>query len=322
MPVVDGGVVLHARIAADPGRFGDLAHQVARLVGLHRLAVTHRTRRPLAVVQHRAHELVGDADAVVRVLEEHRRVGRTGERAVIAGIDQRPGLLLFLDLAVDELFDVGVLGVEDDHLGGTARLAARLDDARKRVEALHERDGTGCGAAAGEQFLRGADGREVRAGAGSELEQHPFGLRQTEDGVHRVLHGIDEAGRALRMLLEADVEPDRAVERRLLIDEQVLQVVAERLLVIFALEVLLLDRPARDGVDDASDQLLDGALALRGADRAAEILGDDDVRRLLRPEARDLDVALFENNRALFVADDGGPRVPFDLVERVDALPW
>ncbi len=124
------------------------------------------------------------------------------------------------------------------------------------------------------------------------------------------------------MLLEADVEPDRAVEGGLLIDEQMLQVVAERLLVIFALEVLLLDRPAGDGVDDASDQLLDGPLALGSADRAAEILGDDDVGGLLRPEARDLDVALFENKGALLVTNDGGPDVPFDLVERVDALPW
>ena len=47
------------------------------------------------------------------------------------------------------------------------------------------------------------------------------------------------------MLLEADVEPHRAVERGLLIDEQVLQVVAERLQVVFAREVLLLARPRR-----------------------------------------------------------------------------
>ena len=43
-------------IAADPRRLGDLPHQVARLVGLHRRAVAHRLRRPVAVVQHRAHE--------------------------------------------------------------------------------------------------------------------------------------------------------------------------------------------------------------------------------------------------------------------------
>ena len=96
------------------------------------------------------------------------------------------------------------------------------------------------------------------------------------------------------------VEPDRAVERRLLIDEQVLQVVAERLQVVFAREVLLLARPAGDRVDDAADQLLDAALALGRADRAAEILRDDDVGGLLRPEARDLDVALLEDDARPF----------------------
>ena len=120
------------------------------------------------------------------------------------------------------------------------------------------------------------------------------------------------------MLLEADVEPHRAVERGLLIDEQVLQVVAERQQVVFAREVVLPARPGRDGVDDAADQLLDGTLTLRRTDGAAEILGDDDVGGLLGPEAGNLDVALLEDDRALFVADHGGADVPFDLVERID----
>ena len=102
------------------------------------------------------------------------------------------------------------------------------------------------------------------------------------------------------MLLEADVEPDRAVERRLLIDEQVLQVVAERLQVVVAREVLLLRRPGGNGVDDTADELFDAPLALRSADLAAEILGNDDVGRLLRPESGDFDVALLEDDRAPF----------------------
>src|SRR4029079_3534271 len=98
-----------------------------------------------------------------RVLEEDRLVRLTVERAVVARVDQRPGLLLFLALALDELLDVGVIGVEDDHLGGAAGLAARLDDAREGVEAAHEADGARGRAAALEQLLRAADGREVRA---------------------------------------------------------------------------------------------------------------------------------------------------------------
>src|SRR4029079_8553143 len=107
-------------------------------------------------------------------LEKHRGVRRARERAVVAGIDERPRLLLFLDLAVDELDDVWMVGVEYDHLAGTACLAARLDDAGERIVALHERHRPGGGAAAGEQFARRTDGRQVRAGARAELEEHPL----------------------------------------------------------------------------------------------------------------------------------------------------
>jgi len=82
-------------------------------------------------------------------------------------------------------------------------------------------------AAARQDFLRRSNRRQVAAGARAELEQHPLGPRQREDRVHRVLDGVDEARRALRCSLEAAVEPHRAVERRLLIHEQVLQLVTE-----------------------------------------------------------------------------------------------
>ena len=77
---------------------------------------------------------------LLRVLEEHRLVRLAVEAAVVAGVDQRPGLLLFLGLAPDELFHVGVVDVQDDHLGRAPGLAARLDDAGEGVEAAHEAD--------------------------------------------------------------------------------------------------------------------------------------------------------------------------------------
>ena len=43
VPAVDGGIELHAGVAALVGGFGDLAHQVARLVALHGLAGGHAT---------------------------------------------------------------------------------------------------------------------------------------------------------------------------------------------------------------------------------------------------------------------------------------
>ena len=65
-------------------------------------------------------------------------------------------------------------------------------------------------------------GREVRARARAVLEQHALGLGEAEDRLHRVVDAVDEAGRALRLRLAADVEPDGRVEGHLLLDEQVL----------------------------------------------------------------------------------------------------
>src|SRR5438552_16949605 len=97
----------------------------------------------------------------------------------------------------------------------------------------------------------------------------------------------------------------RSVERRLLIDVQMLQLGAEGAQRILAREVMLIARPPGDRVDDAADQLLDGALAIGRAHLAAEIFRDDDVGRLLRPEGRNLDVLLLEDDLPLFIPDHG-----------------
>ncbi len=161
--------------------------------------------------------------------------------------------------------------------------------------------GPGRRAAAGQHLARRPDGRQIGSGAGSELEEHALGLGERQNRLHGVLHGVDEAGRALRRLLEAAVEPHGTVERALLIDQEVLEVVAERLQVVLGGEVLLLASPARDRLDHATDKLLDGAFALRCADLPAEVFRDDDVRRLLRPETGELDVALLEDQLAAFI---------------------
>ncbi len=140
VPVVDRRVVLDAGIAADPGRLRHLAEEVARPDGLDRLAAQHGARLPRAVLLDRPHEGVGHAHGVVRVLEEDAAVGRPRERAVVAGVDQRPGLLLLLRLAADVLHDVGMIDVQDDHLGGAAGLSPALDHAGEGVVSLHEGD--------------------------------------------------------------------------------------------------------------------------------------------------------------------------------------
>ena len=64
----------------------------------------------------------------------------------------------------------------------------------------------------------------------------------------------------------------------------------------------------------------DRVLALRRAERAAEVLLDDDVGRGLRPGLGELDAALLEEDLAVGAADHGVAELPLDRLERVDAL--
>ena len=104
-----------------------------------------------------------------------------------------------------------------------------------------------------------AQRRKIGARARSPLEQHALGLGQIENRFQRILHRVDEAGRALRARLallqlhdvvagfvvieavaarfvHADVEPDRRIEARLLGQHQVRQLVAEILRVFAVLK--------------------------------------------------------------------------------------
>ena len=137
-----------------------------------------------------------------------------------------------------------------------------------------------------------------------------------EDVLHRVLDREDEAGRALRLLLEADVEPDRAVEGGELVDEDRLELVLEGLRLLVVGEVAVRAAPAADGVDDAADHLLDGLLAVGGGHAPAEVLLRDDVGGRLRPELRELDAPLLEG-RAVLAGDQRVARLPLDLVEGI-----
>ena len=178
--------------------------------------------------------------------------------------------------------------------------------------------GPGRVAALRELLLRGAQPREVDAGARAAAEDDALAADPVEDRLHRVLDREDEAGRALRLLLEADVEPDRRVERGVLVDQDRLQLGLEGVGLLVGREVAALAAPAADRVDDAADHLLDGALALGRGHAAAEVLLRDDVGRGLRPELRELDVLLLER-RAVLARDVRVAELPLDLLERVAA---
>ena len=217
-----------------------------------------------------------------------------------------------------------MVDVEDDHLGGTAGLAAGLDDAGKGIEAAHEAERAAGGAAAGEGFHRSADAGKVGPGTRSPLEEHALGLGQGQDGIERVVHRVDEAGRALRIAVAgdgeldragvgipvpvlgigiglqpvaADVEPDGRVEGCFLGHQQVDQLVMEDGRVFRGGKIAARDTPVADGFCHPGDELADtGFAALIGrANVAVEILGSDDVGRGHRPVGGNLDVFLLED---------------------------
>ena len=95
---------------------------------------------------------VAGPDDGVQVAVEQLRAGHQG------------GDLLLLDhLPVDELLDVGMVEIEDDHLGGAAGGAARLDRPGGAVADLEEAHQAARLAAAGERFAFAAQSREVGA---------------------------------------------------------------------------------------------------------------------------------------------------------------
>src|SRR2546430_11087193 len=53
-----------------------------------------------------------------------------GRRAIVSGGDEGMSFGFFFLLALDELNDVGMVDVEDNHLRGATSLPAGLDDAR------------------------------------------------------------------------------------------------------------------------------------------------------------------------------------------------
>ena len=185
VPVVDRVVVLDARVGALPRGLGDLAEQRLGVDGLDHRAVDAGAQTELGAVLDRAHELVADADRVVGVLVLDAGDVLAAEVHVVPGVAQRADLVLLARLGLDELLDVGVVDVEDDHLGGAAGGATGLDGAGGRVGAAHEADRARGGAAGGEQLLGGADAGEVEAGAGAALEDQALFAVPVEDRVHR-----------------------------------------------------------------------------------------------------------------------------------------
>ena len=148
VPLVDRVVELQPRIGALPGRLGHLHPQLARVEAIDHLARGALGRLPGAVLVDGRHETVLDAHRVVRVLPGDRAVRVAVEVSRIAGGDQRLDLLLLARLPLHEVADLGMIRVDNDHLGRSPGDAARLGRARGAVEHLEEAHQPAGGAAA------------------------------------------------------------------------------------------------------------------------------------------------------------------------------
>ena len=155
-----------------------------------------------------AQRVVGlDVEAVVAVAP-----------AVVTGADDRvqmdvrqPGsghqgrhLLLLVDLPVDERPDVRVVDVDDHHLGGAARGAARFDGAGGAVADLQEAHQARGLAAPRQGLVGGPEAGEIGARAGPVFEQARLAHPQVHDAAlvdQVVVDALDETGVGLGMLV-------------------------------------------------------------------------------------------------------------------------
>ena len=98
------------------------------------------------------------------------------------GAGHQGGDLLFLDhLPVDEILDVGMIDIDDHHLGGAPRGAARLDGAGRAVADLQEAHQAGRLAAAGKLFVLAAQRGEIGAGARAVFEKTRLARPEVHD---------------------------------------------------------------------------------------------------------------------------------------------
>ena len=184
------------------------------------------------------------------------------------------------------------------------------------------------------------------------LEEHRLAGRQPHDVLHGIIHALDEAGAALRVLVlcggplrvaglavvkiialaralaypvlvvQPDIEPDRGVERAVLVDAEPGEVVVKDRRVLLGGEIAVGLAPIGDGTGDAIHQLADGGFpaVLPGVgavgDVAVKIFRDRDLRRQLAPGLRHFDVLLLEDHLSAVIGDFRGSPVPFDLIKR------
>src|SRR5207248_1432339 len=197
VPFLNGAIVLHAWIATNPSAFGNLVQQCVGIFFMQRFAGRDRTGPPFASVKRGLHEFVAGPNGEVLVLIHDAAVSIAIVRTVIALFNERPGLLFFLLLGIDEFFDVAMPIAQRIHLCGATGFAAGFDDVGDLIVNLEKRHGAAGASSAAEFFFAGANGTQISASARAVFEEHRLAVSQAHDVFHVVLDGLNEAGAAL-----------------------------------------------------------------------------------------------------------------------------
>ena len=154
VPLVDGGVVLHPRVRAGPGRVGDLVPDLGGGNGLGDPAVGAAPELPVPTLVEHVEEAAGDADRVVGVLAGDGEVGLAVPIGVVLGEDdlghsgggQMQGLLDVrlghegrARLAHGRPQSRVLLRIRLDAVAGAGRLQHRLQPPLAEARARHQR---------------------------------------------------------------------------------------------------------------------------------------------------------------------------------------
>src|SRR5262249_5187452 len=169
------------------------------------------------------------------------------------------------------------------------------------------------------RLRRGPQRREVRADASALAEDGALDPGLVEDRLEGVVEPQDEARRRLRPAVDADVEEDRRVERRLLREEEVRELVLEGARVARRGPAPLPHPPAYRA-DHPPTGLAHARLPPLRAERAGEVARRDEVGGELAPCRGHLDARLLEHDGSVRVLDPCRPALPRERVEGVVAL--
>ena len=189
----------HPGIARAPGRRDDPPEDLARRELAHDRARVRIDQVVILAALEGLHEAGGGRDRDVEV----------GDATV--------------QLALDELEDVGVIDLEDPHVGAASG-AALLHGLRRAVEHAQERDGAGRATAGrGDEVVLRAQAGERESRPAAALVNDRRGLHGVEDLLHGVAHGQHVAGRVLKPVALARVHERGRVRQELALHHHVVE---------------------------------------------------------------------------------------------------